>query len=321
MRGGAAVESNLVLRSPPAWDRLARASFRVRQQYRYAYPTPIHDLRQRLMMLPPEEHGGQRLLQRELQVDGADEMRILSQVDRFGNVVHHVSSPTVREAVEFTAEFTVERFTSGDPVRIPFDDDLVGQYAVRTALTAPDARIRDEARALSAEIYATPASELAAEVLPMGAGSLDVAGVRQWAAAQCGGLWAARAITYQFGATGVQTPAAMALHLGRGVCQDYAHIAIAMLRELGVPVRYVSGHLLGEGAPHAWIEALLPDPELPGTLRAVAYDPTHQVAPGLNYITVAVGRDYADVAPTSGTFQGITGHFSASKNAWIVELA
>ena len=150
---------------------------------------------------------------------------------------------------------------------------------------------------------------------------LEAEGVRQWAAAQCAGLWAARAITYQFGATGVQTPAAMALHLGRGVCQDYAHLAISMLRELGVPVRYVSGHLLGEGAPHAWIEALLPDPDAPGSLRVVAYDPTHQVSPGLNYITVAVGRDFADVSPTSGTFQGVTGHFTALKNAWIVELA
>jgi transglutaminase-like putative cysteine protease len=321
VKSGALVEPSLVLRAPPAWDRLSRAAFRVRQQYHYAYATPIHDLRQRLMMLPPEEHGGQRLLQRELRVEGADDVRMLSQIDRFGNVVHHVSSPTVTEAVEFTAEFTVERFTTTEPPRVAAADALVGQYLVRTALTAPDARIRDEARALSAEIYATPATELAREVLPEGAGALDAAGIRQWAAAQCAGLWAARAITYQFGATGVQTPAAMALHLGRGVCQDYAHIAIAMLRELGVPVRYVSGHLLGEGAPHAWIEALLPDPELPEMLRVVAYDPTHQLTPGLNYITVAVGRDYADIAPTSGTFQGVTGHFSARKNAWIVELA
>lgn len=321
MKSGATVEPALVLRSPPAWERLSRAAFRVRQQYRYAYPAPIHDLRQRLMMLPPEEHGGQRLLQRELRVDGAEDVRMLSQIDRFGNVVYHVSSPTVDEAVEFTAEFTVERFATTEPLRIPADDYLVPQYLVRTALTAPDARIRDEARALAAEIHSTPVRELAAEVLPTGAGALDADGVRQWAAAQCGGLWAARAITYQHGATGVQTPAAMALHLGRGVCQDYAHIAIAMLRELGVPVRYVSGHLLGEGAPHAWIEALLADPEVPGALRVVAYDPTHRVTPGLNYITVAVGRDYADITPTSGTFQGVTGHFTARKNAWIVELA
>ena len=321
MKSGAVAEPTLVLRSPPAWDRLSRAAFRVRQEYRYAYPTPIHDLHQRLIMLPPEEHGGQRLLDRELRVDGAEEARLLSQVDRFGNVVYHVSSPAVHEWVAFTAEFTVERFATSEPLRIGAEDDGVAQYLVRTALTAPDARIRDEARKLAAEIRATPLAALATEVLPKGAGLLDADGVRHWAAAQCGGLWAARAITYQFGATGVQTPAAMALHLGRGVCQDYAHLAISMLRELGVPVRYVSGHLLGEGAPHAWIEALLPDPDASDTLRVVAYDPTHQVVPGLNYITVAVGRDFADVTPTSGTFQGVTGHFTARKNAWIVELA
>jgi transglutaminase-like putative cysteine protease len=317
---GAAVEPTLVLRAPPSWDRLARAAFRVRQQYKYAYPSPIHDLRQRLMMLPPEEHGGQRLMQRDLRVEGADDVRILSQIDRFGNVVYHVSSTSVQEAVEFTAEFTVQRSATMEPLRIA-NDGRADLYLARTALTAPCGRIREAARALMEEIEATPISELADGVLPQGTGTLDVADIRMWAAAQCGAEWAARAITYQFGATGVQTPAAMALHLGRGVCQDYAHLAIAILREMRVPVRYVSGHLLGEGAPHAWIESLLPDLLRPDHLRVVAYDPTHRIAPGLNYITVAVGRDYSDIAPTSGTFQGASGHFTARKNAWIVELA
>jgi transglutaminase superfamily protein len=317
---GAAVEPTLILRAPPAWDRLARAAFRVRQQYRYVYPSPIHDLRQRLMMIPCEEHGAQRLLQRELKIEGADDVRMLSQTDRFGNVVYHISSTAVQEAVEFTAEFTVQRMTTTEPMRVPADG-MAELYLGRTALTAPCAKIREAASSLMAEIDATPIGELAAELLPNGVGSLDVRQVHQWAAAQCGVEWAARAITYQFGATGVQTPAAMALHLGRGVCQDYAHLAISILREMRVPVRYVSGHLLGEGAPHAWVESLLPDPDRPGELRVVAYDPTHRMTPGLNYITVAVGRDYADIAPTSGTFQGASGHFTARKNAWIVELA
>ena len=160
----------------------------MRQQYRYAYPTPIHDLRQRLMMLPPEEHGGQRLLERELRVDGADDVRLLSQIDRFGNVVYHVSSPAVQESVEFTAEFTVERFaTARTAAHAGRRRQRRRRISCRTALTAPDARIRDEARALAAEIRATPVAALAAEVLPKGAGQLDADGVRQWAAAQCGG--------------------------------------------------------------------------------------------------------------------------------------
>jgi len=133
--------------------------------------------------------------------------------------------------------------------------------------------------------------------------------------------WAAQAITYQIGVTGVQTPAAMALHLGKGVCQDYAHMMLTVLRLVGIPARYVSGHLLGEGAPHAWVEALVEDANDLGVPEVIAFDPTHHRRAGLNYITVAVGRDYADVAPTSGTFIGpASGRLSASKQAEIVEV-
>jgi transglutaminase-like putative cysteine protease len=77
----------------------------------------------------------------------------------------------------------------------------------------------------------------------------------------------------------------------------------------------VSGHLLGEGVPHAWVEALV-DGEV------IAYDPTHARRTRLDYITVAVGRDYADVAPTSGFFTGAaTGRLSATKAAWPVAHA
>ncbi|MEO8336203.1 MAG: transglutaminase family protein [bacterium] len=306
--------------TPTSWTQFERAELRVRQSYRYEYSSPIHDLTQRLMMLPPQQHGVQRLLQHDLQVQGADDVVTQIESDRFGNSVYQVSSSTVRKAVEFTAEFTVERYAERARLRVPRDPGTF-VYLARTALTAASAPIQEAAQAIAVEIDGTPVNELADEVLPDGAGSLDDDGVRQWAAAQCGGVWAARAITYQYGVTGVRTPAAMALHLGRGVCQDFAHLAIAILRELHVPVRYVSGHLLGEGAPHAWIEALLPDPDARGEVCAVPYDPTHHVTPGLNYITVAVGRDYADITPTSGTFRGVSGRFTADKNAWIMELA
>ncbi|HEX2171211.1 MAG TPA: transglutaminase family protein, partial [Dehalococcoidia bacterium] len=129
------------------------------------------------------------------------------------------------------------------------------------------------------------------------------------------------AITYQFGVTGVQTPAAMALHLGRGVCQDYSHILLCLLRLLGIPARYVSGHLLGEGAPHAWVEALIAAPAAPDGYSVVPYDPTNRRRAGINYLTVAIGRDYADVAPTSGCFSGgAQGKLSSSKHAEIVEI-
>ena len=77
---------------------------------------------------------------------------------------------------------------------------------------------------------------------------------------------------------------------------------LAVCRLCRLPARYVSGHLRGEGGTHAWVEVLLPGPA--GGAEAVAFDPTHARAPGPGYLTVAVGRDYGDVAPTSGTYDG-----------------
>ena len=95
------------------------------------------------------------------------------------------------------------------------------------------------------------------------------------------------AMSYELDVTGVRTTAADAWALRRGVCQDMAHVMIAMCRSQGIPARYVSGHLLGEGASHAWVEVQAGD----GTL---AYDPTHARETDLRYVTVAVGRDYRE---------------------------
>jgi transglutaminase-like putative cysteine protease len=86
------------------------------------------------------------------------------------------------------------------------------------------------------------------------------------------------------------------------VCQDYAHIAISLARAAGMPARYVSGHLLGEGATHAWVEFLVAD-RTHGPL-VLSYDPTYGKATDFRYIVVAIGRDYDDVPPTSGVFTG-----------------
>ena len=67
-------------------------------------------------------------------------------------------------------------------------------------------------------------------------------------------------MAYTHGVTGVRTTAAEAFALRRGVCQDYAHIMLALCRLCDLPARYVSGHLLGEGGTHAWVDVLLPHP-------------------------------------------------------------
>src|SRR2546430_8371806 len=101
---------------------------------------------------------------------------------------------------------------------------------------------------------------------------------------------------YAAGVTTVQTTAAEALALRRGMCQDYAHVMIAICRAAGLAARYVSGHLLGAGGSHAWVEALLPHR---GGDCAQAYDPTNGRPPDMGYTTVAVGRGYGEVSPVS----------------------
>src|SRR6266508_5776309 len=75
-----------------------------------------------------------------------------------------------------------------------------------------------------------------------------------------------------------------------------------LCRAAGIAARYVSGHLAGDGGSHAWVEALVPDPDRPGESVVEGWDPTHDRPVGDGYVTVAVGRDYADVAPLSGSY-------------------
>lgn len=112
---------------------------------------------------------------------------------------------------------------------------------------------------------------------------------------------------YTAGVTDAHSPIEVALKERRGVCQDFAHIAIAIARHWGIPTRYVSGYLhhgmrtkdrSRDDATHAWIEAYLP------SLGWIGFDPTNDILAGERHIRAAVGRDYADVPPTRGTFKG-----------------
>jgi len=112
-----------------------------------------------------------------------------------------------------------------------------------------------------------------------------------------------RSFVYEPNVTGVSSTVADLIDLGRGVCQDFAHVWIAVCRALGVPARYVSGYLFtGDArqpqASHAWAEAWLPDH---GWL---AHDPTNPDGVDEAYVRVALGRDYRDVPPTRGVFRG-----------------
>ncbi|HEY0162137.1 MAG TPA: transglutaminase family protein [Edaphobacter sp.] len=113
---------------------------------------------------------------------------------------------------------------------------------------------------------------------------------------------------YKPKSTKVDSPIDLALETKAGVCQDFAHVTIALIRsKLRIPCRYVSGYLYHgsddqdrsiSSATHAWVEVLLPQ------LGWVGFDPTNWLVTGERHIRTAIGRDYADVPPTRGMFRG-----------------
>jgi transglutaminase-like putative cysteine protease len=286
----------------------SKATYLISQSFRYEYPEPVSDLNHRLVVIPPERFGDQRRLRHRLSISalarregGAalialDGVRLEHRQDRFGNFVVDVAAPRVPFAIEFVAEISVER-CAAQPNRLPDGWLGDGHLLEPTRLTAADARIRRAAAVLAASA-------------PWG---LDLADRIN--------DWVYQSMTYQVGVTGVRTTASEALALGLGVCQDYAHIMLATCRACGLPARYVSGHLIGQGATHAWVEVVLPVGDGTGEAIAWVFDPTHASRGGLGYVTIAVGGDYSDVAPTSGTYQSrVAGRLMSRKSVTVTDL-
>lgn len=104
-------------------------------------------------------------------------------------------------------------------------------------------------------------------------------------------------MVYESGSTVVETTAEESFAIGKGVCQDFSHIYICLLRLFGIPARYVCGLIVGEGKSHAWVEAACD-----GTF--LAFDPTHNAEITDEYIKLGVGRDATDCAINRGVMWG-----------------
>ena len=277
------------------WSSALLASFQITQSFRYEYSSPIRNLNHRLVVIPPERFGDQRRLRHHVSA-GVEEVRFENSQDRFGNVIVDAFAPRVSSSIEFLAEVTVER-CSLQQNRLPNGWQKLGYLFEPTRLTASDSRIDRVAGEL-------------AESAPWGLELADRIND-----------WVYQSITYKHGVTGVRTTASEALAQGFGVCQDYAHIMLAICRSAELPSRYVSGHLVGQGGTHAWVEVVLPVNDGSGDAIAWAFDPTHASRGGLEYVTIAVGADYSDVAPTSGTYVSpATGRLVTNKRVTLTDL-
>ncbi len=273
-----------------------RVRYVLEQSFRYEYDAPVSALRQRLVIVPPPRHGCQYLRAHRLEVTGAKASRRV-QRDVDGNVVAVLRAERVAQAIEFRLAAVIERVHDDGPLLLPASALHSSRLLRPTPLTTADERLREMAAGLAVRARGAGAEETAALVNDAVADTLS----------------------YGNGFTSVSTTAAEAAAIGHGVCQDYAHIMLAICHELGLPARYVSGHLLGQGGTHAWVEVIVARGE---AAEAVAFDPCNRRRAGAGYLTVATGRDYGDVAPTSGSYEGKgSGRLTAQRRVGVVAAA
>lgn len=256
------------------WSGVLTATYHIEQTLRYEYDRPIRDLRHRLIIAPRPHHLDQDRI--ENHVWSSAEVPLAASTDDFGNDVASFVIPHVQREVTFGVSSTIVR--SGPAGLVPDTEPQARRrWLDGGRLTRPDAALFD----------------VAADIRTLHPNDRDCvdAIVR----------YVNKHMTYTKSVTDVFTTAATAFQMGRGVCQDFSHIAIALARACGIGARYASGHLIGEGATHAWVEFLVRDRT---GKRILSLDPTYGSATDYRYVVVAIGRDYDDVPPTSGIFRG-----------------
>ncbi len=278
---------------------------RIRHTTRFVYEQPACDSHNELRLRPLED-AGQRCVAFELSVDRP--AAVFSYRDFFGNHAHSVSVSAPHWELTIVAQSLVERAETAA--------NVCPEVAFRSFLAEDDAHKSDYCEFLNPSHY-VPFSGRLRKLFWMArpAETEDVAGYVARIVA-----WVRDQFDYQKAKTNVHSSLDDILKSGSGVCQDFAHLTIGLLRLAGVPARYVSGYLapavshsvnapLGEQASHAWLEAWLPRAGWTG------FDPTHRYRTDERHIRVAVGRDYADVPPLKGMYRS-----SATSQVMTVDL-
>ncbi|CAM2960413.1 transglutaminase family protein [Skermania piniformis] len=252
----------------------------------YAYDAPVTQSFNEARLTPRADHRQNVVLSR---VETVPATRAYRYTDYWGTAVTAFDLHAPHTELEVTSSSVVETEAFAGPTDVLSWAELRDEHLLDRfdELLTPTAYVPRERK------LATVARQLARGVTP------DRAVVR---AAE----WVHSEMEYLPGTTSVHTSALQAFAEREGVCQDYAHLTLLLLRSMGIPSRYVSGYLHPEpqarigrpvdGQSHAWVEAW--------TGNWWAYDPTNATEITEQHVSVGVGRDYADVPPLKGIFTG-----------------
>lgn len=268
--------------------------YSIRHLTKFRYDEPVNESVMEVRMQPRSDTD-QRCLAFSLSV--SPRCRVFPYRDHMGNNIHHFDIPGDHSQLVIVAESLVERQAGV----------IVPSFLSPDAWSELDATVAagDFWEMLMPSDFAKPTPKLLEFGKQLGIQRRDdpLMVLHELNAALYDRF------EYMQKSTHVDSPIDDALENGKGVCQDFAHIMIALARHIGIPCRYVSGYLHHrkedhdrsvEDASHAWVEAFLP------SLGWTGFDPTNRLIADERHIRTALGRDYADVPPTRGTFRGKT---------------
>jgi transglutaminase-like putative cysteine protease len=260
----------------------------------YSYSEPV-SLCHTEVRLKPRASGGQRLLEHRL-IAEPEPSSIVARYDFFGNEVSTLTIAQPHTILRVTANSLIENN---------------GCEAIHPALTPPWEQVRDAVRECRTDAsFAAFQFTLNSPRIPLTKAFADYAfasftpnrPLLQGAVELCQRIFTD--FKYDREATTVTTSVEQAFRTRLGVCQDFAHVMIACLRVLGLPARYVSGYLrtsenaVGANASHAWVAIYCPG------FDWLDLDPTNNVMPSMEHVTLGWGRDYSDVPPVKGVALG-----------------
>lgn len=248
-----------------------------------SYAEPISESVMELRMMPRSD--SQQTL-RTFGLAVGPEAPVFGHLDWQGNHAHHFSIVDVHDKVVIVASSVVEMHPRLLPLeQLPDLLPLTGVgHRYQDFLMSHGPAQRDARLNKFAEQLGLLSEKRASVVLASVTGRLR------------------ELVSYTKGVTTSSTSVSDVLDLGQGVCQDFAHVALSLLRMLGIPSRYISGYLFRPSSEeletHAWVEAFVP------SVGWLGLDPTHGELASEAHIAVAMGRSYADVPPNRGVYRG-----------------
>jgi transglutaminase-like putative cysteine protease len=267
--------------------------FKIRHITRYQYEVPVRDSANQIMLYPVRD-AFQEVLQHQVVITG--EPAVYVYEDYYGNHIGTFSHAHPHQNLEIDSRLLI----ATHPKPMPAFDQASEHVWADLAAVSQQPQLLDFLKQEPFEALPEVQTMIVAE-RDRHANPLTVA------QDFCGFVY--RTFAYQKGITSVETTLDEIWQLKSGVCQDFAHILLALLRLTRIPARYVSGYICpnksgmrGEGATHAWVEAYLPH------YGWLGLDPTNNCVANETHVRLAIGRNYADCAPVKGTYRGTSNH-------------